>query len=385
MATVTHYIYSRYDPKDRERLRQETGQTEVEVPEEHEDPWQTESSFGAQRRLAAAPRFIPAVVPYDELNNMIGAFPQATIPSTGAEVDASNAVGGWYRSLTRQSSSDITPRPSTAPLPSMQNPSESLIYSPKAVMPRRDKNNWFISRALQSEPPSAPATPPPTLADILARDPPPSSSNKPFKPPVFLALGPSNKGWAMLQQHGWSEGEGIGATVARRADARSVPANSRRKKTRRETDRVVVKQEEREVRWDAEGEISELCKVEVVDLTLSDSSDSDDDEVDEPEPFSLSTAIESPPSHTTPLLTPISTTLKSDRLGIGLKAKTVGLHRASKKRITHNQAALAANIRASEEMRRMKAITGRGSRGFARLAKADEERRKQLLANLNTG
>ncbi|KAJ3529900.1 hypothetical protein NM688_g7787 [Phlebia brevispora] len=90
-------------------------------------------------------------------------------------------------------------------------------------------------------------------------------------------------------------------------------------------------------------------------------------------------------SHTTALLTPIATVLKSDRLGIGLKAKTVGPYKASKKRVTHNQAALAAHIRANEEMRRRKAITGRGTRGFARLAKAEAEQRRQLLASLNSG
>ncbi|MFV0119362.1 hypothetical protein ACNF3Q_13315, partial [Staphylococcus aureus] len=71
MATVTHYIYSHYDPQEKEALQLATGQ-ELTAPQDESDPWQTESAFGAQRRLAAAPRFVPAVVSYDEVNNMIG-------------------------------------------------------------------------------------------------------------------------------------------------------------------------------------------------------------------------------------------------------------------------------------------------------------------------
>jgi hypothetical protein len=83
------------------------------------------------------------------------------------------------------------------------------------------------------------------------------------------------------------------------------------------------------------------------------------------------------------LLTPIATILKSDRLGIGLKAKTEGPYKQSKKRITHNQAALASHIRAAEELRRKKAEVGRGRRGFAKVRKREEKERKQMLAYLN--
>ena len=116
----------------------------------------------------------------------------------------------------------------------------------------------------------------------------------------------------------------------------------------------------------------------------------DDDEGEEiellqsSEPSTLAPSIV-PSPHSTPLLTPIPTILKSDRLGIGLKAKTFGPYKESKKRVTHNQAALAAHIRANEEMRKLKAKAGRGTRGFSRLAKADSEQRRQLLASLNEG
>jgi len=83
------------------------------------------------------------------------------------------------------------------------------------------------------------------------------------------------------------------------------------------------------------------------------------------------------------LLTPLPTVLKADRLGVGLKAKTEGPYKQSKKRVTHSAAALAAHIRSAEEMRRNKAIVGRGRRGFAKIHKKEEGRRKALLAYLN--
>lgn len=137
-------------------------------------------------------------------------------------------------------------------------------------------------------------------------------------------------------------------------------------------------------------DICEVRKVDVIDLTLSDSEEDEDEleDVDDIEmdissdagtPQSSSTV----PSHNpTALLTPIATVLKSDRLGIGLKAKTEGPYKASKKRVTHNQAALAAHTKANEEMRRRKALFGRGTKSFARIAKAEAESRQRLLASL---
>lgn len=400
MATVTHYIRSHYDPKDRAALEVATGQipTSSDSPhqreeEPEEDPWQTESAFGAERRLAAAPRFVPAVVSYDEVNNMLGGIHRTVLqPSTK---EPREDVSGWYRSLTRRAAGEdptsTVPQPvvSLPPAPSIMRAGTSLkvANTPLGTTELRpDKNNyqWFITRALQSEPPSASATPPPTLADILDREPP--VLKQPIVPPVFLALGPANKGWGMLQQRGWSEGEGLGANVPRRRDIEHDHPIASSSKLKLENGRgIQVKVERQEVALDSDGEISELRDVDVVDLTLADS----DSEVDDQDPSSTlsgpsTLALETrPPSpHSTPLLTPIPTILKADRLGIGLKAKTVGPYKASKKRVTHNQAALAAHIRANEERRRMKALVGRGQRGFARMAKAEAEQRKQLLASL---
>ncbi|KZT73915.1 hypothetical protein DAEQUDRAFT_721406 [Daedalea quercina L-15889] len=392
MATVTHYIYSHYDPEQREELQKATGQ--IPEPEEPGDPWQTESSFGAQRRLAGAPRFVPAIVSYDEINNMMG-VPQVT-PATAEE--PSVEVSSWYRSLTRSSSVPVIeeerPIASTSTLPTIpRSPSPSVSTSSVQPKPlRSNRNDWFITRALRSEPQTGRSTPAETLADILSRDPPPDSSGKSFTPSVFLHLGPSNRGYAMLEKSGWNEGEPLGAGVVRRARGaeEATPPGS----VKDEKGKACVKEEQREVKWDPDGDICEVRKVDVIDLTLSESEDEPEDskaETDDPDLPNLSTSspvaeMDASSFHNPKaLLTPLPTILKSDRLGIGLKAKTIGPYKASKKRVTHNQAALARHIRETEELRRMKSLVGRGTKGFARLAKAETESRRRLLASLNDG
>lgn len=385
MATVTHYIYSHYDPKQREELERATGQN-PEAEEAEEDPWQTESSFGAQRRLATAPRFVPAIVSYDEINNMMGV---SEVISQEVEEKPNVEVSSWYKSLTRSSSApvadDLKPiAPNTAPPSAPKNPPIIHPQSAQVKVAKPTKNDWFISRALRSEPPTGRSTPTQTLADILSRDPPPESSTQSFTPPVFLHLGPSNRGYTMLEKSGWNEGEPLGPRVARRPRG----SEGALRDPQREMGKTVVKEEQREVKLDPDGDISELRKVDVIDLTLSDAED--EPEELRTDPGAAEPSIPSPgntdiPSTHNPraLLTPLPTVLKSDRLGIGLKAKTVGPYKASKKRVTHNQAALAQHIRETEEMRRMKALVGRGSKGFARLAKAEAESRRRLLASLN--
>lgn len=186
----------------------------------------------------------------------------------------------------------------------------------------------------------------------------------------------------MLQRSGWSEGEALGVFASRRTPTQK--ALEKRPVRTILDDRVLsIKTEEREVIID--DEVREVRKVDVVDLTLSDAEEEEDVQITNSHGASSdSPSIDSASSHNpTALLTPIATVLKSDRLGIGLKAKTVGPHKESKKRVTHNQAALAAHIRANEEMRTRKALLGRGTRSFARIAKAEAESRKRLLANLN--
>lgn len=344
MATVAHYIYSHYDPPKPDDAVKQTADGE---PQDEPDPWQTESAFGATNRLARAPQFVAANIPYDQLNNMIGA--PATVPKAKEE-GTKEDVASWYRSLPRSNSTPASGggthgtssmQPSNTPATPIGSASSKPTVRPKVAV---TKSNWFIRRALQSEAPSAPATPHPTLADILSRDPPAASKEQALRPPVFLALGPSNRGFTMLERSGWSEGEPLGPHVVRRGPFRAEDAELSQR-VKREDVELVVRREEREVSYGLDGDVSEVKTVEVVDLTLSDSEDEEDEDTDVELNLAPGTST-SPPdvlsvSHDgRALLTPITTVLKSDRLGIGLKAKTEGPYRASKKRVTHNQAAL---------------------------------------------
>jgi len=202
----------------------------------------------------------------------------------------------------------------------------------------------------------------------------------------------------MLQQSGWSEGEPLGAGVVRRARPSRAGGKTREylkgedvehpiimeaREVKLEGTRARLKEETKEIKLDSDDEVTEVQKIDIIDLTLSDSEDEDiAEEVDDTEPLSIDIEPSASTHNPRALLTPLPTVLKSDRLGLGLKAKTEGPYRASKKRVTHGAAALAAHTRANEEMRRMKALMGRGTRGLARLAKAESERRQRLLADL---
>lgn len=198
----------------------------------------------------------------------------------------------------------------------------------------------------------------------------------------------------MLQKSGWSEGEPLGPGFARRAKGKEPekPRMPKAKSAKPEEGRTVIKTEQREIKVGDDGEISEVRDVDVIDLTFSDSEEGEEELKEETEENeeAVEEAMEQAAevdttfsSHnSTALITPLPTVLKSDRLGVGLKAKTVGPYKESKKRVTHNAAALAAHIRSAEEMRKMKKRWGRGTRGLARLAKAEAEHRQSLLADL---
>ncbi|KAL1736510.1 hypothetical protein EV714DRAFT_279082 [Schizophyllum commune] len=331
--------------------------------------------------------------------------------STKSEASVGTGVADWYRSLASRSSSagpssgsgataptkssdDPISRPRTAPSSSAQPQPPSNTHPAPAKKP--DKNDWFIQNVLRNpdEQLHQPAPSTSSLADILARDPPPKPNEQPFKPPVFLALGPANRGWGMLQKSGWREGDTLGPNA--RKPPPVVPP-SRKGKERATTSSI--KSEPIEFALDDDGELKQVRQVEVVDLTLSDSeSDEDDDAMPlddpEPDPPSVDVVKEELPDEDDglpdgndgrrALLKPIATVLKSDRLGIGLKAKTVGPYKASKKRVTHNAAALAAHIRAAEQVRRQKAEMGRGHRAYERQDKREQRQRRDLLAYLNS-
>ena len=244
----------------------------------------------------------------------------------------------------------------------------------------------------------------------------------------------------MLQNQGWSEGEGLGAG-SRRNDAHakketlqtekekgkkrmrfdspspSAPAlgmlptstlsQERATKEERVEEIILIDDDDD----DPIVEIRKKAHVPMIDLTQSD-TESDDEGEDEDEDEDDNDTIDetdddlnsraSPPTsstkpHTetkaasdddpratqTALLTPLPTVLKSDRLGIGLKARTEGPYHSSVKRVTHNAAALAAHVKAAEDRRRTQRLLGKGRRAFARADRLERERRQNMMAYLS--
>lgn len=360
------------------------------------EAWDIEAARTSQRQRAPPPAFVKATLSYDDFGST-----QANSSKLSANVEhpLGNILGGWYRTLTSDGGANPSHQhPScTTSLPPTTHPS-----SQPRNFERRNKNNWFIMKAIQSEGITQPPAPSSSLADILARDPPPLQSEEKYTPPVFLEIGPSNRGFAMLQRSGWNEGEALGPNVIRRQsiddvslDAEVIPIHKKGKMkaqhlrtVRREVHGVKVEQD-----------VSELRNIDVIDLTLSDSDDGDSEmdgnqdleiakeEVDALNLTSTSeklSPIDMAAYGRKALLTPIATVLKSDRLGIGLKAKTSGPYKASQKRVTHNAAALAIHIKAAEETRRCKKEMGRGHKGFDRQRKREEANRKLMLAYMNS-
>ncbi|KAK1232814.1 hypothetical protein PQX77_004040 [Marasmius sp. AFHP31] len=414
MATTAFTICSHYDPSQREQLELETGQIQEAVSNNHggeEEPttvWEAEA-FKA-RKKAPPPRFVKATM---DGWSAVGDSGRTSTPSAATD---KNDVAGWYRSLTQTRSSSSSSSPgleangkseATVVKEVIQkpvSPSSSLKPSAgrgKGKQPR--ENNWFIQKVLQQSQSDSTGSPPSSssLADILARDPPPRpASGDKFHPPVFLALGPSNKGYALLENSGWTEGEALGP------DEKKEGLGSGAKRAR------ITKEVDLE---GGDGEVKEV--VPVIDLTVSDSSgdegDGDgvaeeamgasDDEhasdslqqglkTEDSEP-SVSFVASSAPSSSNPidrasartaLITPIPTILKSDRLGIGLKAKTVGPYKSSMKRITHNSAALAAHLQRAEDAKKRREKHGRGHRSFARQYKEEQRWRSDMQAYMNS-
>ena len=408
MATVSHTIYSHYDTKDREKLERETGQLMDET--EAAQSWITEPP--KYRRQGRAPRFVAATSAYDPWEIIHASSPSHYQKFNQSEERAGGETINWYRSLRRDEEA-TGERPLSAPAAS---PESAVPSSAIEVSEKRDKNNWFIMNAMnvtRSESSSSRATPAPTLADILARDPPPKPNERKYTPPVWLEVGPGNKGFAMLQKSGWSEGEALGPDIVRRkrtidemgsdlfgTSARRVRGIDKDKGKRPETpldaNQVRPAKEVVDLTWsdsDSDGEhelrdrsfvaagdpdsaeslgvTAPVVKSEFVDreCTASLSVEGDDDE----------TAYARKA-----LLTPLAAVLKSDRLGIGLKAKTVGPYRESRKRVTHNAAALAAHIRGAEELRKKKKTLGRGRKGFEREYKKAATKREMMLAYMNS-
>jgi hypothetical protein len=290
---------------------------------------------------------------------------------------------------------------------SIEEPRESSSRVLNRTRTKKNKNDWFIQKVLQSAPPSAPSTPPPTLADILAREPPPLPSEPKYHPPVWLEIGPSNRGFTMLQKGGWNEGEALGVGGRGRRDSRrphttSIPSPETTtsytdKGKHRVSPGVLSEKESRLQDGHSDSDVSNEQDCDVIDLTLSDNESEEEEEEEdivlkkefeeahgEEVGFDKTNEISDNSHGRTALMTPIATVLKLDRLGIGLKVKTEGPYKASVKRVTHHAAALAAHMKAAQEARKRREKFGRGRRGFERQKRLEEERRQNLLAYINS-
>lgn len=221
----------------------------------------------------------------------------------------------------------------------------------------------------------------------------------------------------MLQNQGWSEGEGLGSSAHQSSGSGDAHAHDPTKrlpiKKKKEgkagrgspiTSALPSSPAPQEVRTSEvllDHDIVEIRKVPVIDLTLSDTEhededgyededeeegdgDDDDRNNDNDDPFpSPKSHPPDPRAEPTVLLTPLPTVLKSDRLGIGLKAKTEGPYRSSVKRVTPNAAALAVHTKASEELRRTQDRFGKGRRAYSRAEYLERERRQKMMAYLS--
>jgi len=234
----------------------------------------------------------------------------------------------------------------------------------------------------------------------------------------------------MLQNQGWSEGEGLGAgskSNAPHGKKETLQTEKEKGKKKRfdsqspsapalgmlptstplSEERATKGEQEEEILIDDDDddpiiEIRKKAHVPMIDLTQSDTESDDEgededdngdnnDTIDESDddlnsrapPTSSTTHTDDPRATQTALLTPLPTVLKSDRLGIGLKAKTEGPYHSSVKRVTHNAAALAAHVKAAEDRRRAQRLVGKGRRAFARADRLERERRQNMMAYLS--
>ncbi|KZT52471.1 hypothetical protein CALCODRAFT_512046 [Calocera cornea HHB12733] len=361
MATTAHHIISNYTTPDQEG---------DEVPEhEIEALWHRESAkLKVTRRPYKIPTFVKGLLTLGE---------QGVITDLKGKGREDGGISGWYQELAASraaatptsESSTVVASTSTAPPSTSQGSRSSSLPPPPIPGPRgkarRAQADWFIHRALdaqsksksKSEPSSLPSTPPPSagLAGLLAQQPPPKPDEPAFKPPIWYALDPTNRGFAMLRKSGWEEGYGLGMA---HPPARSAP------RSRTATSLSSGEDEEDEQ--------------EIIDLTVSRSPTPEEESI-----FATAPQPSQPPpgpsdtAASTALLTPLRPVLKADRLGIGLKAK---------KKSSLSSKEIREHIRAGQDAQRKAELErrGKGWRAFARQAKKDAEERRALMSYLNS-
>ncbi|KAG8959085.1 hypothetical protein FRC03_008467 [Tulasnella sp. 419] len=214
---------------------------------------------------------------------------------------------------------------------------------------------------------------------MLVRAPPPLPDEEKFVPPVWTAIGPSNRGYGMLEKHGWEEGQALGLGM------------------HRVKSEVVTNESKLTSSAATFGGTHEVEDAEVIDLTAEDSTseESEEDEresVDAVSIFSAAKAQKPARAHAASsrledgsraLLTPLPTTLKPDRTGIGSKGLT-------KKKITHTAEAIAIHARFARKAQRQAVhnsgaqTSERGAKGFSRKMRREERARVDLLAYMKS-
>ncbi|KZT41572.1 hypothetical protein SISSUDRAFT_1042651 [Sistotremastrum suecicum HHB10207 ss-3] len=372
MALEAQTIHSHYSPPVRPNIELLTSDASPD------EVWRIETARADRR---PPPRFVPAVLSYDEYGLVIGSQDalEETKKSTedGEVQEIAINVGDWYRNL-RKSLPDpdiqIIPNPNLRQHKSSTSSLNSLPSHPSSSK-HSSRQNWFSSA-------SVPVTPSPvveSIADLLQRN-PPLKHEKPFRPPVHLGIGPSNKGYEMLSKSGWREGEGLGFRVglgAKKRNVSSVLHSQSAPNLPNLSSSVPLKREHR----DSDDETG------FIDLTLSDSDHELDDSEDVVSSDEQSSGPTTLPSGGVSLLTPIPTTLKADRRGIGLGGSYIttpsGI-RIPQRRVTHGKKALRGHLRQHEESQRRKEQFGRGSRGFDKIQKHDSQERTNLIAYMNS-
>ncbi|KAG9096493.1 hypothetical protein FRC06_008600 [Ceratobasidium sp. 370] len=302
MATEAYRIVSDYTPPGDNY--DPTVQREAILSADADALWEAEagpSRISLKRRIP--PRFVAATGTHSMVE-------RTSVSSTPVDSESGN-IGSWYAGLSR---TNQTPELRQTPTPPLQT--TPAVTKPKSQKPTKD--DWFIRRALSNVPTDAPPVPTSSLADMLEQSPP--SLQDPLQPPVFLYLNPTNKGWGMLQRHGWEEGLPLGPGLGARTAPPTPPHDNS----------------------SGEGTPSEL------------------------------NSNNPAASSRTALVTPLRTTLKVDKRGIGPRSKSM-----PRLAVTHS----LSDIRmAAEKARRER--DGRGKRGFARSARREAEERSRMLQEL---
>ncbi|KAG8698451.1 hypothetical protein FRC09_007230 [Ceratobasidium sp. 395] len=305
MATEAYRIVSDYTPPgDNYDI---TVEKEAVLSADVDALWESEagpSRISLKRRIP--PRFVAATNTHSIV--------EQTKTETSTKSDSGD-IGSWYAGLSRANQTSELRQSQTPTLPPQPTPASATT---KPAKQKPNKNDWFIRRAL-SQVPDAPPVPTSSLADMLEQSPP--SLQDPLQPPIFLHLNPTNRGWGMLQRHGWEEGQPLGLGLGARTAPPTPP-------------------------------IDDSSTARNTPLELGD---------DDPAA-----------SARTALITPLRTTLKVDKRGIGPRSKSM-----PRPAVTHS----LSDIRtAAEKARRER--DGRGKRGFARTAKREAEERTRIFQEL---